>query len=324
MRRKIFFVLILGSLFSLMSAAYSQEASSSMDLVTDFTYWPENKPVYGQTSTHFAPVSGVYDSLELRSTFSYRYTIPVPFGNNPLVSGNNLKLIGALELTPVSLAIEPYLEFTPVAFLVFSSGMKVGSGWSFIGIKGFANYNDATGKYDSVTPFKDWRLQFWMQGLFQFDLAAILPGDWNHVVTQISYKAMYTKSTGQSDGEPWCWQGSGSLVNGWEYYSSAVLGYQMPLIIQMAALQFEFSGYYSYDAIKPEYQPFEVDFMTVQINPVAIFQFNKQHSLTFMLNFSTRRAFDRAPMNNQSNLDLVFTSSEWFFKRVAFRYTFNF
>lgn len=324
MKRNFIYVFSLLAMLCFAGAAFSQDSSTSMDLVTDFTYWPQCNPVYGQTSTHFAPISGPYDSLELRSTFSYRYSIPVPFGTNPLVSGNTLKLIGAVELTPVSVAIEPYVEFTPIAFLVFSSGMKVGTGWDFIGINGFGNYNKDTGKYDSVTPFKDWRLQLWLQGLFQFDLAALMPGDWNHVVTQASYKVMYTSNTSQPEKLPWCWQGSGGLVNGWEYYSSVVLGYQMPLMIQMAALQFEFSGYYFHEAIRYSYIPFNNDFMTVQINPLAIFKFNDHHSLTFMLNFSTRRGFDRAPEANESELNLTYTSPEWFFKRVAFRYTYNF
>ena len=229
-----------------------------------------------------------------------------------------------MELTPVSVAVEPYVEFTPVAFLVFSAGMKAGTGWNFIGINGFANYNNTTKKYDPVTPFKDWRLQFWMQGVFQFDLAAVLPGDWNHVVTQASYKALYTKNTSQPDKEPWCWQGSGSLVNGWEYYSSVVLGYQMPLIIQMAAVQFEFSGYYSNDGMKASYRPFKNDFMTTQINPVAIFKINEHHSVTVMLNFSSRRGFAVAPDADENVLDLSYSSDEWFFKRIAFRYSFTF
>ncbi|MCR4712870.1 MAG: hypothetical protein K5751_00655 [Treponemataceae bacterium] len=302
----------------------AEEPSSSMDLVTDFTIWPQNLPIYGEMSDHFAPITAIYQEVELRSIFSYYYTIPVPFGTNPLVSGNNVRLVGSVELTPVSLALEPYVEFTPVAFLVFSSGLKIGTGWQFIGINGLASYDDAIGKYVPATPFGDWYFRVWMQGLFQFDLAAVLPGDWNHVVTQSSYRVMYTNSTSAESKELWGWQGSGELVDGWEFYSSIVLGYQMPLVIQMAGIQFEFSGYYDPDGIKPEYRAFKNDFTTVQINPLAIFQFNEHHSLTLMLNFCTRRAFDRAPGENETKVNLNYTSAEWIFRRIAFRYTYNF
>lgn len=322
MKKTLFlFVLIFAFCFAFVNA---EEPSSSMDLATDFTIWPNNNPIYGQTSAHFSPVTGIYKELELRTIFSYYYKIPVPFGTNPLVSGNNVRLVGSMELTPVSIAFEPYVEFTPVAFLVFSSGLKLGTGWQFIGINGFANYDGINGTYVPATPFGDWYFRFWMEGLFQFDLAAVLPGDWNHVVTQSSYRVIYTNSTSAAAKEPWCWQGSGELVDGWEFYSSVVLGYQMPLVMQMAGIQFEFSGYYDPNGIKPEYSAFKNDFTTVQINPLAIFKFNEHHSLTVMFNFSTRRAFDRAPGTNETNLNLSYTSAEWFFKRVAFRYTYSF
>lgn len=324
MRMRLLSVAVIVFMLFGVAAAFADEPSSAMSIVTDFTLWPDNNPIYGETSTHFSPVTGFYKALELRSTFSYEYKIPVPFSTNPLVSGNNLKLIGNVELTPVSVALEPCVEFTPIAFLVFSSGLKMGTGWNFIGINGLANYVDSIGSYEPVTPFADWYIQFWMQGLFQFDLAAVLPGDWNHVVTQASYEAMYTMNTSVDNGEPWCWQGSNNLVNGWEYYSSVILGYQMPLLVQTVGVLCEFSGYYSADAIKPVYRNFKTDFMTVQLNPLAVFKFNDHHSLTLMINFSTRRGFNRAAYEYESDLDLTCTSTEWFFKRVALRYTYSF
>ncbi len=321
MKKPLILVLMMVLCFAFV---YADEQSSSMSLVTDFTIWPDNEPIYDKTVTHFSHITGIYKALELRSTFSYNYTIPVPFSDNPLVRGNNVNLVGSVELTPVSIAVEPSVEFTPIAFLVFSSGVKLGSGWKFIGIDGFSNYNDLTGTYTPVIPFRDLFFRFWVQGLFQFDLAAILPGDWNHVVTQASYQAMYTMNTSANNKDVWCWQASNNLVNGWEYYSSVVLGYQMPLVLQMVGVQCEFSGYYSADDIKAQYRVFKNDFMTTQINPLAIFKFNEHHSLTVMFNFANRRGFLRPAGENETDVDLTYTSAEWYFKRLAFRYTYNF
>ena len=324
MRTKLIAVAVVFFMLFGAVSVFADEPSSEMSIVTDFTLWPDNEPIYGENSPHFSPVTGFYQALELRSTFNYSYKIPVPFGTNPLVSGNNLKLNGSVELTPVSIALEPSVEFTPIAFLVFSSGIKLGTGWDFIGINGFANYVDSAAEYEPVTPFADWYFRFWMQGLFQFDLAAVLPGDWNHVVTQITYQTTYTANSSVNAGDVWCWQGSNNLVNGWGLYSSAVLGYQMPLLLQMAAVMFEFDGYYSYDVVKPAYQDFGINFITAQISPLVVFKFNDHHSLTFMVNFSTRRGFDRQPGQNETNINLSNISEEWFLKRFAFRYTFSF
>lgn len=321
MKKPLILVLMMVLCFAFV---YADEQSSSMSLATDFTIWPDNEPIYGKTDTHFSPITGVYKALELRSTFSYNYTIPVPFSDNALVRGNNVNLVGSVELTPVSIAVEPSVEFTPIAFLVFSSGVKLGTGWKVIGIDGFSNYNDSLGEYNPVVPFRDLYFRVWMQGLFQFDLAAVMPGEWNHVVTQASYQAMYTMNTSANNKDVWCWQASPSLVNGWEYYSSVVLGYQMPLVLQMVGVQCEFSGYYSADDIKAQYRAFKNDFMTTQINPLAIFKFNDHHSLTVMFNFANRRGFDSAAGANETDVDLTYTSAEWYFKRLAFRYTYNF
>ena len=64
--------------------------------------------------------------------------------------------------------------------------------------------------------------------------------------------------------------------------------------------------------------------MTTQINPLAIFKFNDHHSLTVMFNFANRRGFDSAAGANETDVDLTYTSAEWYFKRLAFRYTYNF
>ena len=321
MKKPLLVALILLLCFAFV---YADEPSSSMSIATDFTIWPNNSPVYGEDSIHFSPITGIYKALELRSTFSYDYKIPVPFSDNPLVSGNNVKLVGSIEATPVSIALEPSVEFTPIAFLVFSSGVKLGTGWKIIGIDGLSNYNDSTREYTPATPFGDWYFRFWMQGLFQFDLAAVMPGDWNHVVTQASYQVMYTANTSVNAKDVWCWQASYNLVNGWEYYSSVVLGYQMPLMLQMVGVQFEFGGYYSADDIKAQYNTFKNDFMTAQVNPLAIIKFNEHHSLTVMFNFSNRRGFQSAPVGNQTDVDLTYSSDEWYFKRFALRYTYNF
>lgn len=328
MKRKLLSFAVILVVLSGAASLFAEDVEnpSELSIATDFTLWPDNNPIYGETSTHFSPITGFYQALELRSIITYSYKIPVPFGTNPLVSGNNVKLVGTAEITPVSIALEPSVEFTPIAFLVFSSGFRMGTGWNFIGINGFANYDDAAGKYEPVTPFADWYLRFWMQGLFQFDLAAVLPGDWNHVVTQATYQALYTMNTDVKKGDAWCWQGSNNLVNGWEYYSSVFLGYQMPLLLQMVGVMFEFSGYYDADGIKTEYRAFKNDFMTTQISPLANIQFNEHHSLAVMFNFSNRRGFDRAAndANHETDLNLTYTSDEWFFKRVALRYSYTF
>ena len=117
-------------------------ASSNFSITTDFAYYPKSNPVAknGFDVNRFAPLSNLYSSLEFRVIGKYNYIIPTPFGSNPLVKGNNLNLSCAFELTPVSIAPQFIVSFTPITCLNFSASAKIATGWEFIGIKGMGEF----------------------------------------------------------------------------------------------------------------------------------------------------------------------------------------
>ncbi len=299
--------------------------SGSFKVTTDFAYYPLSSPVASQ-ETHFAPLTGPYKGLEARVTGKYTYSIPVPFGDNPLVKGNTLDLSAALEVSPVSVMPKVSVAFTPVAFLVFSAGADAGTGWELIGIKGMGLYDNGPAKYYSIPAFSSWYINAWCQGLFQFDLAAVMPGDWNHVVMLAAYELKYTTLTGAAAGEPWIWQGTGEKVNGLNYNANIVLGYQMPLVLQMVGIQTEISGFFK-DNYASIYSGYKGDFTKYSINPLAIFKFNDHHSLTVQTCFTARRGYsteaETVDGRKESELNLNFSAYEWYFNRIAFSYTFS-
>ena len=137
-----------------------------------------------------------------------------------------MKIKTALEVSPVSLSPSFSLSFTPIAFLVFTTGAKIGSSWTFapMNVNGMAAYNPLSHSYEALSPFSSLYYNIWFEGLFQFDLAAVMPGDWNHVVFVASYKPYYEGiSKGGENENPWLWQGSGENVNAWQYYSNIIL-----------------------------------------------------------------------------------------------------
>lgn len=165
--------------------------AGSFVLGVDAAYYPKTDKVAG--GTHFASLTGAYSAFELRGTGTYHYVIPVPFSNHPLLRGNTLTLSPAVELTPVSLSPKFDVAFSPIAFLVFYVGGRIGTGWDLapMGVKGLAVFDENSKEYESVVPFASYMYQWYLEGLFQFDLAAVLPGEWNHVVTQTRYKFLY-------------------------------------------------------------------------------------------------------------------------------------
>ncbi len=304
----------------------------SLNLVTDMAYYPYSDWISGKSDTHFAPITGAFNAFEARTTLNYTYTIKCPFADNPLVRGNTVKLISSLELCPVTVMPMFQVQFTPIAFLVFSTGTKVGTGWSVPGLaQGLARYNDVTGQYDDMTPFKDWYLSAWFEGLFQFDVGAIWAGDWHHIVTQASYRITYNKNTGMDNGDVWLWQTAKEYANGTMYLGTVLLGYQMPLVLQTVAVQAEFEGYFSADSFAGRYSAWNPKFQKINISPVAIFKFNDHHQLTTQLRFRSRRSYtggvqrlDNGKVDSADVMFLNYSSREWYFDRIAFSYKYTF
>ena len=328
MKKVFVLIFALAAFWGFAQDASSEEKESGIpgffSLTADFAYYPKAAPVaVGSPDdglSRFAPSTHIYSGVEARVTGKYSYVIPTPFGDNPLVKGNNVTLTPALELTPVSLAPQFFVSFTPIAFLRFTASAQVGTGWEFIGIQGMGELDNAVDGYDSLTPFKHYFYEFKWSNLFQFDLGAVLPGDWTHVVMQASYDIMYTGLSGVSSGTPWIWQASGEKVTGWNYYSNIIVGYQMPLVLQTVGCQFELSGYYdkhSFDSVFSDWNP---TFMKVCINPVFILQFTKKDALTIQFRFASRRGFSEKAGDAKTAFALDYNGREWFFDRIALSY----
>ena len=325
MKKYITLIFLFLALTGIAAQNTSLKTAKGFSFSADFAYYPKSDKLPGPL--HFSPITGPFSGLEFRVVPSFTYTIFTPFSSNSLVSGNNLKIKTALEVSPVSLSPSLSVSFTPVAFLVFSSGAKIGSGWTFapMNVNGMASYDPLSHSYEALSPFSSMNYSLWFEGLFQFDLAAVMPGDWNHVVFVASYKPFYEGITkGGENGNPWLWQGAGENVNAWQYYSNIILAYQMPLMVQTIGVQTEFDSYYSADSFAYRYAQWNPVFTTVSINPLVNLQFSKNQNLIIQLGFSSRRSFTESSSSAENDLEKVYESREWYFKRLALSYSFSF
>ncbi len=329
--------IILITLILLLSVCtvYAQETEKSpwdFSIVADFAYYPQSLPVKAtESGSQYAPFTGAYSAVEARVTGFADYTIPVPFSDNPLVSGNRVKISGIFELSPVSIDPAIQVQFSPIAFLDFTAGASIAAAWPFtpLGVQGIAIWNDAEKKYEDMV-FNTGRIEAWFQGLFQFDLAAIVPGDWTHIVTMDTFKIYYEGLTsGADNGTPWLYQGSGGKANGWKYNATFLLGYQMPLVLQTVAVQAELDGYLNGEkAFASQYHGIDPDFMTVYIAPIAILEFTEKDALTIQLRFASRPSYEQEWEKATDRLttvsELTPVGREWFFDRIALSYKHSF
>lgn len=332
--RKI--VLSLSAVVFVSSAAFSQEAEEAKIQKKNTFIWKFYeqtagayyfKSDYVSGGDHFAPITGLFNSFELKTTFNAECKIPAPLGKHFLLKDSNVRIKTAFELCPVTVRPLVSVSFTPLPFLVFSTGASIGTGWSAFGFKGLCKL-DENGKiskksieYENLTPFGNYYYDFWFSGLFQFDTGAIFPGDWTHAVMQASYTVSYVGVTGVDDGKIWLWQLVGNNCNGWRYTANFVLGYQMPLPLSMIAVNTDVYALFNSDDYGIYSISYNGDFTNVTISPMLKFDFSKKDSLFVLFEFKKRRSFEEKHSESKEEIFLTYSGAEWFFNRIAFSWT---
>lgn len=167
---------------------------------------------------------------------------PFLTGSGPLLSGNNIRLRAAGEISPVSVNAVFDAVLTPIAFLNFSTAASIGSGWNIPIANGLRINSPVEGLTGNAFDGLVWSIKG--GGTFQFDFAAVVPGDWNHVVLQTYHGLQYRANTAAGKDESWLFESdAGQNRNGSSYYGNFFLGYQMPIVLNTAGLLVEYDKY---------------------------------------------------------------------------------
>ncbi len=174
----------------------------------------------------------------------YSHNIAVPFLNSPnaLFQNNEISFGFSGFLSPISIGLGFETVLRPVAFLEFSAGAETGTGWNIRFARGLA-INEPSGSYDNR--FDNKTLKGFVHkekagAAFQFDLGAVIPGDWTHVVFRSYHEYYYKAFTCASKNESWLWEADdGENRNGTHYYMQNVLGYKMPFAMEFFGFMFE-------------------------------------------------------------------------------------
>jgi len=174
---------------------------------------------------------------EAKLSLSQSFVFPFLQGSGPLTKDNNIAAVLGAELSPVSLNGKAEIIWTPAAFFLLSGGGMAGSGWNMalgngIGINKPEKESDPLPRKAIIdgTAFDGLLWRAWGAGTVQFDLGAVIPGDWNHILFQSRQELRYAAYSRADPGESWVYEADfGENQNGLVYYGSYVLGYQMPL-----------------------------------------------------------------------------------------------
>ena len=292
-------------------------------------------PAYGFV---YAPISGAYNGLEGRVNLTANYTIATPLGDNWLVSGANVVLGGKAEITPVSINLCSSATFTPVPFLVFSAGAQIGEGWDIgdVFTCGMSKYNTSTYEYESLTG-QSFFYKGWAQATFQFDVGALVPGDWTHVQMMASYQAYYESLFGLNPGDIWAWNCSGNRLVAPKEYTNIILAYAMPAVpvLSRVGVVVETDRYYycpGYNgaSVALDEDLYKCTMPEINVSPMAQLTITPKDSMTVLFNFCFKRGYDSNSQNAKNDDGdhysypesmLVTTGYLGYFKRIAIQYS---
>ncbi len=195
------------------------------------------------------------------------------------------------ELSPVSVNGTVETVLTPVPFLQVLAGASIGSGWN-IPIANGLRMNERSGANDAKLTGGAFSGLVWSVkagGVFQFDLAALKPGEWNHVVFQTSHVAKYRALSSASSSDSWLVESDlGENRNGWNYYGSYFLGYRMPLVLNTVGFLVE-EDLYLFDT--KDRALWGDDLPRWTFGPLVNFTLGKRTSAALLLQWHTMRNF---------------------------------
>ena len=167
-------------------------------------------------------------------------------------------------------------------------------------------------------------LNTWFGGTFQFDLAALLPGDWTHVVTLLSPSLQYAWFSRAVKGQAWMFEAdNGENFNGWKFLGSYFLGYKMPLALELAGLLLETEQNigYVHELSTTASGGWGSDFLLLTLSPVLNFRLTEHSTLAVLFQFRRERLYTSDTVFYAYYANRKYSGTYWDFYRIAFSYS---
>jgi len=235
---------------------------------------------------------------EAKLGFTQRFNFPFLQSDNPLTQDNGIETALTGEITPISANGIAEAVWTPIAFFQLAAGGRIGSGWNIelfggeiYGIGLTKSADDGNSETDgSAFDGLLWKAQ--IGGALQFDLAAIFPGDWNHVVARSYHEINYKGYTRAKAYESWYFENDdGENINGFNYYGNFLIGYQMPIFLNLVGLLAEMD-LYLYDT--PGRSGWGDELIRWTFSCILSFEITEQFGIALLAQFRTRKNYVEA------------------------------
>lgn len=270
-----------------------------------------------------------WGSAKAQAVLAHYITIPFLRSSGSLFSSNNLEIKLGGDLSPVSVNAIAQVKLTPIAFLNVALGAKIGTGWSFFGLfNGLGRNLPGTQYTDTLhEPLSGIVADIHASGTFQFDLAAVWPGDWHHVVTQLTPSIHYRAYSAVENDVAWEYEADGGMnFNGFKYFGSYFLGYQMPIVLNTIGVLVETEQYLGEVAQRSPMAGggWGSDFVEVTVSPLASFTLSENMSLSMLVQFQNAREYTEDTIGNRYFEYRTYKGVYIDFYRIAFIFGMDF
>lgn len=271
-----------------------------------------------------------WGGAELKGTYKISLTEDFLTGGSALTADNSIKYTFKADLTPVNFETGGEVTLSPIAFLDFTLGSTIASGWTAIGIVGLGLYDEDTGTNEDA--FQGVLSQSWLTGTFKFDTAAIMSGDktWKHIIILTSHTLKYKYFSAAGEDDSWVYQASeADNYNGFTYSTTSVLAYQMPKKLNMIGILVDTDTnlFSNSERSTMDSGGWGSDFVEIRFGGLFNIKFNENHSLAILPQLITRPHYTDETVSYSNFLDRVIDTDDPFyidFDRIALNYTYKF
>ena len=218
------------------------------------------------------------------------FKVPLMQFDNPLTKDNNINFKIGAELSPISFEGKFGIVWTPIAFLEFYTESRVGSGWNIKTLYGLALNKNNAGKSNYIPlNFSKSIYSFSFGGAFQFDLGAVIPNDWSHVVFRTDQAALYKAMSGVDSETSWLYQAdSGENRNGWKYQASYLIGYKMPIFLDLIAMKIDVEKKLFASPKGLDNTKWGEDLFLTTFGPIINFNIKKDYNILLLAQWQTK------------------------------------
>ncbi|NOY09587.1 MAG: hypothetical protein GXP33_12190 [Spirochaetes bacterium] len=243
-----------------------------------------------------------WGGAQAKAVVSYLLKYPFLTGNGALFKDNSIAYKFSGELSPVSVNALVSVTVTPAALLKLSAGAEAGTGWyaGFNGLgRNLAGINNDAPRHE---PFSGVVCRLWLSAAFQFDVGAVVPGEWMHIVMAAVPKVEYRTFTGADNNTPWQWEADeGENFNGFKFKSTYFLGYQLPLAVDTVGILVDTEQYMGKTAALSTMESggWGSDFVKVYFGPLANIRLGEKSNLTVLFQLKNGRDYTDETIGNR-------------------------